>query len=116
MGVNDFRVSKGGNSSGRPVVSFNSVNKEYLVMWRSVRENTLFEVSGKRISSEGIEVQAEFQISNIVAVGKDRTLNNPSVVANAQGEYFVVWQGNALPGANAAKVIEIFGQKLVLAR
>jgi hypothetical protein len=116
-GPNDFRVSKGSSSSSRPAVSFNSVMKEYLVIWRSVRENTMYEVSGKRISSDGAEVQSEVQISNIGAVGKDRTLNNPSVTSNAQnGEHFVVWQGNALPAANAAKVIEIFGQKLVPVR
>lgn len=117
IGPNDFRVSKGSSSSSRPAVSFNSVIKDYLVIWRSVRENTMYEVSGKRISSEGAQVQAEFQISNIGALGKDRTLNNPSVTSHTQnGEYFVVWQGNALPPANAAKVIEIFGQKLVPAR
>jgi hypothetical protein len=88
--------------------------KEYLVIWRSIRENAVYEVSGKRISSDGAEIQSEVQISNIEAVGKDRTLNNASVTANIQnGEYFVVWQGNALPAANSANVIEIFGQKLV---
>jgi hypothetical protein len=116
-GPNDFRVSKGSNGSSRPDISFNSVMKEHLVIWRTIRENTMYEVSGARISSEGAEVQSEFQISNIGAVGKDRTLNNPSVTAHEQnGEYFVVWQGNALPAANAGKVIEIFGQKLVPAR
>jgi hypothetical protein len=119
-GANDFRISNtvgAGNRASRPAVTFNSVAKEYLVIWRSIRQNAPYEISGQRIDSAGTEIEADFQISNIAAVGQDRSINNSSLTHNTgNGEYLVVWQGNGLPGTNAAKITEIFGQKLVLAR
>jgi hypothetical protein len=119
-GANDFRVSNtvgSGNRARKPVVSFNSVAKEYLVIWRSIRQNAPSEIFGQRISSGGTEVETDFQISNITAVGKDRSVNNSSLTHNTgSGDYLVVWQGNGLAGPNAAKITEIFGQQLALAR
>jgi len=119
-GANDFRVSNTvgtSNSATRPALTFNSVAKEYLVIWRSILQNGQSEISGQRISSTGTEIQADFQISNIAAVGEDRSVNSSSLTHNTgNGEYLVVWQGNGLPGANTAKITEIFGQQLGLAR
>ena len=116
-GANDFRISNvvgPDNSSSRPAVSFNTVAKEYLVIWRA-RRDAAYEISGQRVSAAGIETDGDFQISNVAAVGKDRTVNNASLVHNPRnGHYLVVWQGNVL--ANDAKITEIFGQQLALSR
>jgi len=120
IGANDFRVSNTSDASNRankPAVAFNTVAKEYLVIWRNIRQNALSEIFGQRISSDGTEIEADFQISNITAVGKDRSVNRFSLTYHTRtGDYFVVWQGNGLPQANAAKITEIFGQQLGLVR
>jgi hypothetical protein len=116
IGANDFRVSntvEAGNRASKPSVAFNSVAKEYLVIWRCIRQNAPSEIFGQRISSGGTEIETDFQISNITAVGKDRSVNRSSLTHHTgTGDYFVVWQGNGLPEANAARKIEIFGQQL----
>jgi len=117
-GADDFRIShtvEGGVRTSNPSVVFNSVAKEYLVIWRSIPPNAPSEIFGQRISSDGTEIETDFQISNITAIGKDRTVNRSSLTYHPRtGDYFVVWQGNGLPEANAAKINEIFGQELGL--
>jgi hypothetical protein len=120
IGPNDARVSESvepGNTASEPAVTFNSVAKEYLVIWRSSRQNATSEIYGQRISVTGTEIEADFQISTIAVVGKDRSVNNSSLTHNtANGGYLVVWEGNGLPGANTANITEIFGQQLAPAR
>ena len=113
-GQKDFRISNGtGTKATRPAVIFNSVAKEYLVLWRNNRQNVPAEIFAKRISLAGTQIQSDFQISNIESLGKDRTVNIATLTHNsANGENFVVWQGNGLPGTNTAKVTEIFGQRI----
>lgn len=117
---NNIRVSNtegAGNRASIPTVTYNGVNKEYLVIWRSVRANVPIEIWGQRISSSGTEIEADFQISNIAAAGKDRSVNNPSLTYNGtNGHYLIVWQGNPLAGATGAQINEIFGQQLAVAR
>ncbi len=117
---NNIRVSNtegAGNRASIPTLTYNGVNKEYLVIWRSVRANVPIEIWGQRLSSSGSEIDADFQISNIAAAGKDRSVNNPSLTYNGtSGHYLIVWQGNPLSGATGAQINEIFGQQLVLAR
>jgi hypothetical protein len=119
-GANDFRVSntvEADTRANKPAVVFNSVAKEYLVIWRSIRKNAPSEIFGQRISAGGTEIETDFQISNITAVGKDRSVNRSSLTYHpGTGDYFVVWQGNGLPEASAAKRTEIFGQQLGAAR
>ena len=120
IGANDLRVSKSaeiGSMASEPAVSFNSVAKEYLVIWRSSRNNANSEIYGQRITASGTEIEADFQISTIATVGKDRSVNNSSLTHNtANGGYLVVWEGNGLRGASTANVTEIFGQQLAPAR
>ena len=120
IGANDFRVSnsvESGNSAGEPAIAFNSVATENLVIWQSIRQNGKSEIYGQRISSGGTEIETDFQISNISSVGSDRSVNNSSLAHNtATGQFLIVWQGNGLPAADAAKITEIFGQGLTLAR
>ena len=98
---------------GVPRVTYNPLNKEYLVLWPSTLANAPTEISGQRLSSSGSEIEADFQISNIVSVGKDRSINDAGLAHNStNGRYLVVWEGNALPEAASSKLYEIFGQQL----
>jgi hypothetical protein len=59
-----------------------------------------------------MEIEADFQVTSLASVGKNRRVNNLMLTHNTvNGEYFVVWQGNGLPGENNAKS-EIFGQRI----
>ena len=112
---NYLRVSN--NSAGSrvsgPRIIYNDVQKEYLVLWRSTRANAPAEVSGQRLSSNGTEIDADFQIASLASVGKDRNINDAALIHNStSGRYFVVWQGNALPEAANLQLYEIFGQQL----
>jgi hypothetical protein len=115
-GSKDLRISDTtgtGSKATRPVVIFNSIAKEYLVLWRNTRQSAPAEISGQRISLTGSEIESDFQISNIESIGKDRSVNSATLTNNTtNGEYFVIWQGNGLPGANTAKITEIFGQRI----
>jgi len=117
-GANDFRISSIGETrrrASRPGVIFNSVAKEYLVIWRESLQNGPAEVSGQRMTSGAAVIEAAFQISSITSIGKDRSVNNCSLTQNTRsGDYLVVWQGNGLPEVNSAKITEIFGQRLEL--
>lgn len=115
-GPQDFRISNttgANNQALTPRVTYGNLDKEYLVIWLGVRANAPFEIFGQRVSLNGIEIDADFQISNIAAVGSDRTVNSASVAYNnSNGQYLVVWQGNALPGATDRKINEVFGQQV----
>jgi hypothetical protein len=115
-GPQDFRISNTvgtGNEADMPRVAYNSLDKEYLVIWWGVRTNVPSEIFGQRVSLAGTEIDTDFQVSNIAAVGKDRTVNTASLSYNsANGEYLAVWQGDALPGAANKGVNEIFGQRI----
>jgi hypothetical protein len=113
---NYLRISNNTGAGSRvtgPRVTYNNLNKEYLVLWRSIRANAPFEITGQRLSSSGIEIEADFQIANLASVGKDRGINDAALTHNStHGRYFVVWQGNALPAAVSSQIYEIFGQQL----
>ena len=115
-GPQDFRIS---NTTGAniealtPRVTYGNLDKEYLVIWLGVPANAPFEIFGQRVSLNGSEIDADFQISNIAAVGSDRSVNTASIAYNStNGQYLVVWQGNALPGAASRKINEVFGQQV----
>jgi len=115
-GANDFRISNAvgpKNGADNPRVAYNAQDKEYLVVWRGTRTNAPYELFGQRLGLNGNEIEADFQISNIAAVAKDRSVNLAAVASSsARGEYLVVWQGDALPGPANKKVNEIFGQRI----
>jgi hypothetical protein len=116
----NFRISNtvgAGNRASSPALTYDGVDKEYLVIWRSIRANNPFEIFGQRLSPSGSEINVDFQISNIAAAGKDRSVNNAALTHNSTaGHYLVVWQGNPLSGPAGARVNEIFGQQLSYAR
>lgn len=113
---NYLRISNNTGAGSRvtgPRVTYNNVNKEYLVLWRSIRANSPFELSGQRLSSSGAEIEADFQIANLASVGKNRAINDAALTDNSTtGRYFVVWQGNGLPEAASSQIYEIFGQQI----
>lgn len=116
VGTNDFRISTsaGGSTANGPRVTYNPMDKQFCVIWRSIRVNAPFEISGQLLGSEGVEIGGDFQISNVEALGKDRSVNGGSIAHNGRSNhYLVVWQGNAVPGAANSKIREIFGQQLM---
>ncbi|HEY6186181.1 MAG TPA: hypothetical protein VIW80_00775 [Pyrinomonadaceae bacterium] len=117
VGPNDFRISNTPGSfrdrADNPRVAFNSLDKEYLVVWRGIRRDVPSEIFGQRVSLTGTEIDADFQISNIASVAKDRAVNLAAVAYNkAGGEYLAVWDGDELPGPTMRRVTEIFGQRI----
>lgn len=116
IGPKDFRISNSEgpqSSADNPHVAYNAVDKEYLVTWRAIRAKAPYEVFGQRLSPAGVELETDFPISNIAAVGEDRNVNLAAVACNsAGGECLSVWQGNALPGPANKKIDEIFGLRL----
>jgi hypothetical protein len=117
VGPNDFRISNttGGkmDRADNPRVMFDGLAKEYMVIWRGVRTDSPFEIFGQRVSSEGSEIETDFQVSNIAAVGKDRSVNTAALAYNsANGEYLAAWEGDGLPGPSGKGVNEIFGQRI----
>lgn len=117
-GPDDFRISNTvgpKNEADNPRVAYNSLDKEYLVVWRGVRDVGPFEIFGQRVSVAGAEIDSDIQISNIAAVGKDRKVNLASVACNStSGEYLTVWQGDGLTGATTRRTNEIFGLRMKL--
>ena len=113
---NYLRISSNTGAGSRvtgPRVTYNNVSKEYLVLWRSIRANSPFELSGQRLSSSGAEVETDFEIATLASMGKNRSINDAALTHNGtSGRYFVVWQGNALPEAASSQIYEIFGQQL----
>jgi hypothetical protein len=116
LGPSDFRISNTAgpkNAADNPRVAYNSLDKEYLVIWRGVRDVGPFEIFGQRVNLAGTEVDADFQISNISAAGMDRKVNLASLACNSRsGEYLAVWQGDGLPGATSKRINEIFGLRI----
>ena len=114
----NLRVSKSmemSSMASEPSIAFNSVAKEYFVSWLSSRQDGTSEIYGQRIAATGPAIEANVQISNIAPLGKDRSVEKSTLTQNTRaGEYFVVWEGNAVPDPKAAKLPEIFGQRVSL--
>lgn len=117
IGPNDFRISNTPgsfrNRADSPRAAFNNLDKEYLVVWRGVRTDVPFEIFGQRLGPDGSEIEADFEISHIATVGKDRRVNTPALAYNStSGEYLAIWDGDGLLGPTGKGVSEIFGQRI----
>ncbi|MEZ4651351.1 MAG: T9SS type A sorting domain-containing protein [Candidatus Eisenbacteria bacterium] len=123
VGTNDFRISDAGPDGDpawdaqKPVVVYNRVSHEYLVVW-SGEDNVgalvagEFEIFGQRLDgATGAEIGTnDFRISDMGTDGNALFAGlNPSVAFNAtNNEYLVVWQGDdAIEGE-----FEIYGQRI----
>lgn len=116
-GPNDFRISNTPgsfmNRADNPRIAFHAKALEYMVIWRGVRTDVPFEIFGQRLSLEGSEIEADFQVSSVAAAGKDRTVNMAAIASgSANGEYLAVWHGDGLVGPSNKGINEIFGQRL----
>jgi|GEM_PF-3323082 len=132
IGANDFRISDAGGSGSAvasafdPAVAYNSVNNEYLVVWRADDTdaagvvNGEFEIFGQRLAAAtGAEVGAnDFRISDAGGSG-NAALDafQPAVAYNStNNEYLVVWTADDTDAAGVVdNEFEIFGQRLAAA-
>ncbi len=124
----DFRISDAGGTgnqdvaAGDPSVAYNSIDNEYLVVWRAddidvpgiIDEE--FEVFGQRLSPDGSEVGTnDFRISDINGNGVLSEGDvEPEVAYNStDNEYLVVWATEDTDTAGiVAGEVEVFGQRL----
>ena len=125
-GVDDFRLSDMGPNgdasygASLPAVAYNSIDNEYLVVWRG-DDNTAplvdneNEIFGQRLSAAGVEQGTnDFRISD---TGTDGSLSfvatEPVVIHNStDDEYLVVWQADDNTAPLVDNENEIFGQRL----
>jgi hypothetical protein len=116
----DFRISNmgtdGNPSSGAASygkVAYNSVNNEYLVVWIGTDGTGETEVRGQRlVGSTAAETGAQMTYSSIGTAGDTNRgpTNHPDVAFNAtNGQYLVVWAGDALTTDNEN---EVYGQRV----
>ncbi len=126
IGANDFRISDmgpDGNTNFQafsPSVTYNSINNEYLVVWRGDDDTAPLvddenEIFGQRINAaDATEIGAnDFRISDMGTDGDTSILAfSPSVTFNPlNNEYFVVW-GSYISGTIGFSEDEIFGQRI----
>ena len=104
---NDFRISQltelgkvnstlvRGNTQAD--VAWNSVNNEYLVIWKGMGEPEEFvkmEIYGQRVKANGDLAGKHFRISHTTNQGTNFQANAPAVAYNSRdNQYFVVWTG-----------------------
>lgn len=105
-----FRVSGGARADEQtPVVAYNSVAQEYLVVWQDSRKLASFgnEIYGVRVALDGSRIGGDIRLSRSSALADQA---GPAVVYNpAVNQYLVVWQDerpDAVPGR------DIYGQRL----
>ena len=119
----DFRISTVGGSgttdrrATEPDVAYNSVDNEYLVVWRADdgatdNENELY---GQRLSAAGAEIGTDdFQITSVGTDGDTSIVpNDPQIAHNpVSNRYFVVWFADDTDFGLQDNELEIFGQLL----
>ncbi len=126
VGADDFRISDVGGTGDtnyqalNPAVAYDSVDNQYLVVWRAddnvngmVDED--YEILGQRIdAATGAEVGAnDFRISEMAGSGPAGGAFEPAVAYNPdRNEYLVVWHGEGPFPMYAFQEYEIFGQRL----
>ncbi len=120
IGQNDLRVSNVGPvgdanfDASDPVVAYNSIDEEYLIVWS---ENHVvggeFEIHGQRVTLEGLPTGIfNFTISNMANGNPLFGAFQPSVAHNSlRNEYLVAWMGDDFSNGIDDDV-EIFVQRL----
>ncbi len=125
IGPNDFRISDMGQNDDpefdarEAAVAFNSVNHEFLVVWRGEDDTgdlvfDEFEIFCQRIdAATGAELGLnDFRISDVGPDGDtDYNAHNPAVAYNpANNEYLVVWRADDIANGLADNEFEVYGQ------
>ncbi|MEM1120215.1 MAG: T9SS type A sorting domain-containing protein [Bacteroidota bacterium] len=126
IGINDFRISDMGPNGNAdfdafdPSVTYNTVDNEYLVVWRG-DDNTdgliddELEIFGQRLNANGVEIGTnDFRISDMGSNGNANfDAFDPSVTySNVDNEYLIVWTGEDNSNGLVNEEFEIFGQRL----
>ncbi len=127
VGPNDFRISDMGQSDDpefdarEAAVAFNSVNHEFLVVWRGEDDTgdlvfDEFEIFCQRIdAATGAEVGLnDVRISDVGPDGDTQyNAHNPAVAWNSGiNEYLVVWRADDDSNGLADNEFEVYGQLL----
>ncbi|MHC4414577.1 MAG: hypothetical protein ACYS0G_04770 [Planctomycetota bacterium] len=125
VGANDFRISTAGGDgklaydAGSAAVAYNSIDREYLVVWEGDDDTDPLvdgemEIFGQRVDAlTGAEIGAnDFRISDM---GPDGDTNyeggEPAVAFNSiDNLYLVVWEGDDDTAPYVDEEFEIFGQ------
>ncbi|MCB0210219.1 MAG: hypothetical protein KDJ52_12855 [Anaerolineae bacterium] len=122
----DFRISNmGPDGDGLfgaldAAVAYNSINKEYLVVWwgnddTKTSSDEELEIFGQRLDgATGAEKGSDFRISETGPDGDTRyRVAFPDIAYNSvSNEYLVVWGGDNNAGLLVLNELEIFGQRL----
>ena len=126
LGANDFRLSDVGPDGNadydalEPAVAYNSVNNQYLVVWRG-DDNTVplvndeYEIFGQRLNgATAAEIGGDFRLSDM---GPDGDVNYratvPAVAYDPRdNEYLVVWSGDDNTAPLVDGEYEISGQRV----
>ena len=90
VGINDFRISNMGTVPGafESAVAYNSTDQEYLVIWRGDGTGSgSSAIYGQLLSIDGIEVGADFQISDTDVSVADAALAHNSMT----NQYLALW-------------------------
>jgi hypothetical protein len=86
----------------RPAVAMDGQGR-FVVVWRGYLSGHNFDIFGQRYDAAGVRVGLEFQ-ANTFTTGEQV---NPRVAVSAEGDFVVVWQGEAEDGDLAG----VFGQR-----
>jgi hypothetical protein len=125
IGANDFRLSDMGPNGDAnygaypPAVAYNSVGNEYLVVWSGNDDtgelvNNKYEIFGQRVSASGVEIGADFRLSDMGPDGNAiYDAYYPAVAWSSVGnEYLVAWHGDDDTGDLVDEEFEIYGQRV----
>ena len=126
VGVNDFLLSDMGPDgndlfdASNPVVAYNSLANEYLVVWQGEDDTGLLvdgelEIFGQRLAADGTEIGVnDFRISDMGPDG-NASFDAASVAVaynSLANEYLVVWRGDDDTAPLVDNAYEAFGQRL----
>jgi len=127
VGTNDFRISDMGGFGVSlsfyatvydPSVAYNSVDNEYMVVWRGTESNVSngeSEIYGQRLSALGADLGSnDFVLSDMGPSGDiSYQATEPAIAYSSRSnEYLVVWQGEDDTSPLVDGESEIFGQFL----
>jgi len=104
----DFRISSGADIWA-PAIAYNSVNNQYLVVWRDYRSNRGrgWDIFGRRVKANGDRLGSDFRISGGAGTSE---VGSPVVVYNpANNQYLVVWHDYRNQGERGT---DIYGRRV----
>lgn len=113
----DFRISNQNDlgiefTAIQPKVAWNSIDNEYLVVFRGYQSSGELEIFGQLLDVDGFELGLDFRISDM---GIDADPNFDAFIPDVEfnpssNEYLVVWHGDDDSGVD--QKYEVFGQRL----